>query len=57
MTFALRTKGLFLSSNTVPLEILATLIQLNKDKATVIPIIPLPKIRTKIEIKRRSGIE
>ena len=57
ITFALKINGLFFSSNTVALEIRATRIQLNNDKAAVMPIIPFPKISINIEIKRRSGIE
>ena len=57
ITFALKINGLFFSSNTVALEIRATRIQLNNDKATVMQIIPIPKISINIEIKRRSGIE
>ena len=57
ITFELNINGRFLSSNTVALDIRATLIQLNRDKAIVIPNIPLPKIRTKIDIRSKSGIE
>ena len=57
ITFELKIKGRFFSSSTVALDILATRIQLNRDRATVIPNIPLPKIKTKIDIRRRSGIE
>ncbi len=57
ITFALKTKGLLLSSITFALVIRAILIQLKRDKAKMIPVIPRPNIRIKIEISKRSGIE
>ena len=49
--------GRFFNSKTLDLEILATLIQLSKDKAGVIPNKPFPKIKMNIDINNRSGIE
>lgn len=57
ITLALSTNGLFLSSITFALVILAILIQLNKDRASIIPVVPLPNSKMKMEINKRSGIE
>ena len=57
ITFALSMNGLFLSSITLALVILAILIQLNSDNAKIIPVTPRPNNNMNIEISNKSGIE
>ena len=49
--------GWFFNSNTLALVILAILIQLNSESASVIPSNHLPKISINIETNNKSGIE